>query len=280
MNECYLEYLKEIKNIVDYEIKFDKTNANNYMRQFINENTTNDVHLLDEALKQNKEVEFLHIYAKTNIKMMLKDFIENLETSFYALDKRRLSSGFTLSRKPIQDTLFYFEQLLIDHISFTRDLLQGKVISIEEKHKLLINKRNDVLSNIKKMNTTSFMNNEKIEQIYKIRFDNNYLGGLNFFWQKGNHLFTTRGDAYKTVRADMNFVFSMKEDEDVYLEAYYHNLYYMLEYSMFILLELTTKTFSIVRKNTSEFIEKVRKITKEHNEYLLKFDKANKIGIV
>lgn len=135
---------------------------------------------------------------------LISDMMGFVYESLSCARKLKVQIAYSLLRRPLKDDLFYLELMYADMVYFLEEFLfkyDGPVKPIERFPKET--KIQLISESLKKYDNQFFFSPELL---YDIRFNKSCLYGLEYLFQKSNHLITTV-EHYKTEACNFNFVF-------------------------------------------------------------------------
>ena len=158
---------------------------------------------------------------------LLTDFIYYMHESFSCSERGKVSVAFSISRKPIKDTLFYLCWLLAEPKEFINLLLYNEagdydITKLSEEVKKTIYKKSCERIANKKIN---YDHNLLFEIIYDRKSEISLCGA----WDMSAHLVTTNRN-YPTNKGDLNFIFSSEEIWGDFWELYYNKMPYIMDF--------------------------------------------------
>jgi hypothetical protein len=153
---------------------------------------------------------------------MLHCFYESLEVS----RKAKLAITFMLVRKPLQESLFLLESVIVNRSDFAEKLtsdpakLWSQTAGGVEVHARRIQKVLEILGEVHRFNS---------EYIAQLRYDKSAEDGFDGICNKAIHLFTAH-EAIRTEPLNINFIFSGTDSKLTQWSYFYSRLPYLLVY--------------------------------------------------
>jgi len=179
---------------------------------------------------------------------LISDMFLFIDEALNCLEKGRLTTAYSLFRKPLRDNLFYLEWLLVEPTNFAgmfydkeptefvldRMLREEKVLPIITKAVDRVGKTGIVIP----------------EVIYEMRYKSKTgFYSLNAMWNQALHLITT-SKSHNTPKREFNLIFSDDEDKFTQWEHIYSSIPVILHYGIEIAEALM---FLVVGDRPSEF---------------------------
>lgn len=236
--------------------KFD-FNIDRQKDKFIDELNAHKIDALDWFKLNNRTDELCTVLSRRIFMSILGDFCNFIYESLQAAMKGKMNVAYALLRKPLQDELLIFEQLLIDKKGFIDKFYHlGKP---EHYDPSAWNKSLDkfqIISAAFAKLKNKFAMDKQI--IYDLRFNKNSASGLYGITNRAIHLVTTAKE-YRTEDQGLNFVFPSKEQHEEMWDHYYSLIPILLIYSSAIIDQLIQELIPInadimTRKSFSRFI--------------------------
>jgi len=163
---------------------------------------------------------------------LLQDFNFYMHESFDCAERGKVSVAFTISRKPIKDTLFYLSWLLVD----STDMLDKFLNENPKKYDVSSFSRDFKLKIFKE--SVECIDLEFDESLlFKLIYDRKCEYGLSSIWDQSLHLVTTNPN-YPTEYRNLNFIFSQDQIWKDFWETYYNAIPIILRFSTEIIVKL------------------------------------------
>ncbi|MUJ39714.1 hypothetical protein [Aliivibrio fischeri] len=183
-------------------------------------------HIIDWLNENEKYKESSLVIRSTVLPALLSDMLHCVYEAMKASEKGKLTISYMLIRKPIQESLFVLESMILDHEQFIKDfandqkkLSPSSAGGIEGHTKRIAN----VLDKLK-LNTV--LSPEYIAQLrYSKASEDSFDGVCN----KAMHLFTSH-KSIKTESQNINFIFAKGEQFPSLWAYFYSRLPYLLYY--------------------------------------------------
>lgn len=224
-------YLSDI--LVDIILKADEFNLSSLDLKFTNK-IVEDYDILDELNKQrdielSEKIFIPHIYFS-----LLKDLNNYLYESLSCIERGKVTVGFTLARKPLQDNLFYLNWILVDSKDFLEKILyketkdydvssikgrKNHVVELFSKAKSIINPKGNFLN----LNEELF----NPELLYDVIYNRKARNSLTSAFDKSIHLITGNSN-YPTEKQNLNFIFTDNDIWNDFLNLYYEKIPYII----------------------------------------------------
>lgn len=191
-------------------------------------------HILD-WLKENNYCEDLNTFLTKHLTFsILSDFLDFISTSLENAAKGKMTVAYALLRKPFNDELLIFEQMMIDHNEFIERFFHvGKPIDYDPSNKD-VDRRRIIIQSVEKIGSV-FLNFSEI--IHDLRYNKESKAGINWLTNHALHI-VTRDKHYSTANQNFNFIFSQEEDFEKYFEHYYNFVPLLLLYSSSVIDEI------------------------------------------
>lgn len=211
----------EKQDIFKYEFSLEEKIANNLEND-------EDIFLF---LQENKLDEHRNKVLKTIIlPAVLSDILHCIYEALISSKKGKLNISYMLIRKPIQESLYLLESMIIDEIEFGKCMSENPLklrpsnAGGIEGHKKRINIVIDKLG-LSNLFSASYLANLR----YNKRSEDNFDGICNH----AMHLFTEH-DAIKTDKLNINFIFSDYDSKLTQWAYLYSKLLYVLLYLYYV----------------------------------------------
>ncbi len=146
---------------------------------------------------------------------LLSDFCHFIYEALDCSKKGKLTVSFALLRKPLKENLFYFEWLLADPDDFINRFhaplpkKENAKRPLPQPMQLSKERRLEIIG--KAMKNTELGEWISPEFIYELRYDKDVEYGLEWLFQRANHLITTF--VAQTEEQNFNFIFSGEEEK-------------------------------------------------------------------
>lgn len=175
-----------------------------------------------------RTAELSHILTKHIALSITKDMINFLYESLSCAMKGKMAVAYALLRKPFIDELLMLEQLLIDPQVFIEKFYhrgdpKGYDPSVNKK-----NAKEIITAACKVLDAKLFYH---ADLLHDMRYDKTTRGGLQGITNHALHIVTNDSN-YKTSHKNLNFVFSVEEDQQRYWKNYYTVVPLLLCYSV------------------------------------------------
>lgn len=188
--------------------------------------------LLDYLMNNEREEGYYTVSSHLFFSL-LSDFTMYIGESIRCIESGKVSVAYSISRKPIKDSVFYLSQLLIDKKDFVRKVYyeNPKTIDFSTKtpeEKLYVFKKASELIEAP----------EAGKVVYDFIFDKKSVTGLSRIWDQSLHLITQNRN-YPTQKQNLNFVFA---DDGIWYD-YWNYYYIVIPYIMKFAIEVITRLF-------------------------------------
>jgi hypothetical protein len=179
---------------------------------------------LDKTQRVDERVELL---VKTIFPAVLSDMLHCLYEALETSRKAKLATSFMLLRKPLQESLFLFESVVVDREDFARKLmvepqrLYSQGAGGVAVHAARVQKVLDILGEADRFDAA---------YLAQLRYDKSAADGFDGVCNKAMHLFTDHA-AIKTEPMNINFVFTDGDSRATQWSYLYSRLPYLLAYT-------------------------------------------------
>ena len=200
-------------------LELEKAINNNQMsaEQWLNENGYKDA--------------AYNLYYKRLFISLLVDFSNYFNASIDMASEGNINVAWALLRKPLQESLAYFEWLYVNKNELIKLMFQGDVKEYEIMSKKLKGKRKEHIKTIQ-----SQIGSGKID-MYDFRYSYEKKLTINGILQATNHLVTTR-PKLKTSPSNLNYIFMDDELYNRNIGFYYTSIPSVMKYSMEIIMRM------------------------------------------
>lgn len=171
------------------------------------------------------------LYYKNLFFALLVDFANYINASIDMASAGNINVAWALTRKPLQETLAYFEWLYANKTELIELMLQGEVEKYQTSSKEVKEKIKEHINKIQSQIGVSKIN------MYDFRYSYNETFTLNGIMQATNHLVTTR-PVLKTSPSSLNYIFMDDELYNRNIGFYYTSIPYVMQYSLGIIMNL------------------------------------------
>jgi hypothetical protein len=168
---------------------------------------------------------------------LLSDLCQFVYEAIDCSKKGKLTVTFALLRKPLKENLFYFEWLLADSDDFINRFhaplpkKENAKRPIPQPMQLSKEKRIEIIGNAMKKTDLGVWISP--EFIYQLRYDKDVEYGLEWLFQRANHLITTF--VAQTEEQNFNFVFSGDEEKLSQWKGLYTTLPVLLLHAVLVI---------------------------------------------
>lgn len=187
--------------------------------------------MLEWLKSNNLNNELTAVLTKDIAMSIIGDFMNFIYESLSCAKRGKLTVAYALLRKPLTDELLILEQLLYDSQNFIqRYYHSGDPADYDPSHQNT-DKRQIIINALSKIKTHVIFTEDII---YNLRYDKTCPSGINGISNHALHI-VTRDKNYKTDNKNLNFVFSGRNDLEIYWKHYYYFVPYLLLYSVAII---------------------------------------------
>lgn len=185
-----------------------------------------DTEDLWDWLMANRAEAAYAVAARTSLSGLLSDFCHFVYEALSCLRKAKLTVGYALLRKPLLETLFLLEEMLLNERRFVKRLASNPV-KVTYSTVSGCSKHADRLRRILALLPRG--DDYDADFIAQLRYDKSSPDSFNAIWQKALHLITDRTE-YATEPLNINFVFSGWPEWETQWAYAYARLPYLLCY--------------------------------------------------
>lgn len=205
-----------------------------------------DGHILDWLKNKNKYDEYEIAVKKTLIPAVLSDMLHCIYEALKAMESGKVTIAYMLLRKPIQENLYLFEEMLLNKSDFIKKFeedplrFRPKNAGGMEGHKKRIT---EILGNL-----NSFLDSKYIASL---RYDNSCEDSFAGCCNQAMHLFKEHR-SIKTEKMNVNFIFA---GVDGYaLKTLYDFMYSRLPYLMYYSYIVFEQIVSSISRTTDDYL--------------------------
>ena len=171
--------------------------------------------------------ELTELLVSDIVQALLTDFLHFIHESLSCAKRGKISVAYALLRKPFEDLLLLFEQILADKQDFIeRFHHQGDTVGYDPSFASL-DKKAIVAAATAKLTLRDFFTDDLV---WQIRYDKTAHAGIASYTHRAHHI-VTRNKHYPTRPRDFNFVFDSVESLQDYWKNYYTIVPYVLMYA-------------------------------------------------
>lgn len=197
-----------------------------------------DGHILDWLKVNNKNYEYEMTVYKNLVPAVLSDMLQCIYETLKAMEIGKFTVAYMLIRKPIQENLYLFEQML---------LLKSKFIEIFAADPLRLRPKNAGGVEGHEKNITKILGNFNnildAKYIASLRYDKSNDDSFDGCFNQAMHLFTEH-KAIKTDNMNINFIFAGTEARKTLYDFMYSRLPYLMYYAYLIFEKIISKISS------------------------------------
>jgi hypothetical protein len=190
------------------------------------ESISDEEHIIDWLKKNDRIDDKNKVISSTVLPAILSDMMHCIYEALSSASKGKMSVAYMLIRKPIQESLFILEEMLLDKNVFVSNLendhsrLQPKITGGVDGHEKRIS------AILETLNFNGILNPKYIAQL---RYDKSSNDSFDGVCNKAMHLFTGH-HSIKTEDSNINFIFSGVKGLPSQWKYFYSRLPYLLFY--------------------------------------------------
>jgi len=185
-----------------------------------------DVEILGWLLEKQKHEDRSKIIYSTVFPALLRDMVVCISESLISARKGRMSPAYMLIRKPLQESLYILESMIIEPIKFI-ELLTDTPEKLSHKNAGGLDKHESRISEVlRKIGKDSILSARYIAQL---RYDKSQEDSFDGACNKAMHLFTSH-KSIKTEQLNLNFIFSDSKAIITQQKFYYSRFAYIAYY--------------------------------------------------
>jgi len=226
--------------------------AENRLRGEILKEVKADEDIIEFLMNKQKDSEVAKILKPHLFFSILADFTDFILESLRCIEKGKVIVSFSLSRKPLQDNLFYLCWLLTKPEDLISKLLKAEDSSIYDISKIRRNNKDEVKKVLKEacniLSTQHEINpgHYKPEILYDLIYEKSSPSGMSSIWDQSVHLVTSNRN-YKTKPGNINFLFSNEENLSEFMETYFQKMPILLDFCLELCVNLYEDILNIPR---------------------------------
>lgn len=193
-----------------------------------------DGNILNWLKYKNKQSDYKLVIKKTITQALLSDMLHCIYESLKAMEKGKISIAYMLIRKPIQESLYLFEEMI---------LLKDNFIDVFETNPLKLRHKNGGDVKGHGLRIKKILENLGFDQILDahylatLRYDKKSEDSFDAACNQAMHLFTEH-QAIKTENLNINFIFGTNESKETLYQFMYSRLPYLMYYIYIIFEEI------------------------------------------
>ena len=234
MDKQYVSAQKLCLFIHDIMVDFLETGENNKI--FLSEIELSDLEkkelleydgsILNWLKHKDKQSDYELVIKKTIIQALLSDMLHCIFESLKAMENGKISIAYMLIRKPIQENLYLFEEMI---------LLKDSFIDVFEINPLKLRHKNGGDVKGHSLRIRKILENLGFDQILDphylatLRYDKKSKDSFDGVCNQAMHLFTEH-QAIKTENLNINFIFGTNESKETLYQFMYSRLPYLMYY--------------------------------------------------
>lgn len=220
------DQLTEIYILDNYKSLFKTTVKFKDVETELNKFKNSNDNILDWLANNDYKPELEVLLTKRISIDLINEFIGYIFESLYSAKRGKWSVAFSLIRKPFCDILLLLEDIYTNQSNFIdRFFHDGNPAKYDPSR--IKNKLEVVELSVEKLNKSGLFYSELI---HGLRYDKEFLYGINAFSNQALHI-VTNDKNYRTTDQNFNFIFSNEEDYLEYSYHYYNSVPYLLIYS-------------------------------------------------
>ena len=196
-----------------------------------------DGHILDWLLTQNKKFEYEMALWKSIIPAVLSDMLHCIYETLRAMETGKVTIAYMMLRKPLQENLYLFEEMLL-HKSDFLNILENDPLKFRPKNAGGIEGHQKKITEILGKFTTIL----DARYIASLRYDKNNEDSFAGCCNQAMHLFTEH-KAIKTEKMNINFIFANHDSKKSLYDFMYSRLPYLMYY-IYIVFEQVVRLIS------------------------------------
>ena len=196
-----------------------------------------DGHILDWLKIHNKHKEYEIAIKKTLIPAVLSDMLHCIFEALKAMESGKVTIAYLLLRKPIQEHLYLFEEMLLQKSDFIK-ILENDPLKLRPKNAGGVEGHQRKIAEI--LGNFSAILDPKY--IASLRYDKTCEDSFAGCCNQAMHLFTEH-KAIKTESLNVNFIFAGFEARETLYNFMYSRLPYLMYY-FYIIFEMVVSSIS------------------------------------
>lgn len=210
-------------------------------------------HVLDWLAQTGRTNEREAVIRGAVLPAMISDFLHFIYEALETSRKAKLNVTYALLRKPLQESLFIFERMLLDREEFIKDLehdlrrLYSQAAGGPTAHTQRIREALEVIDEADRFNA---------DYLAQLRYDKSAQDGFDGATNQAVHLITTH-PAIRTEPLNINFIFSDWESKLSQWDYLYSRLPYLLIYARRLLEHLWTEFVTVDPTYTADVERRV-----------------------
>lgn len=185
-----------------------------------------EVHVLDWLQENQKEADRSLVIRTVVLPAILSDMLHCFYEALKASEKGKMAISYMLIRKPIQESLYVLEAMVLDEAQFTKDLSENPLKLRHKNGGDVAGQSKRISKVLDKLNLGNLLDAEYIAQL---RFDKSSDDSFDGVCNHAMHLFTEH-KAIKTSNLNINFIFAGASQKYTQWKFLYSRLPYLLYY--------------------------------------------------
>lgn len=194
-------------------------------------------HILDWLKSKNKNKEYEIAIKKTLIPAVLSDMLHCICEVLKAMESGKVTVAYLLIRKPIQENLYLFEEMLLQKSDFIK-ILEDDPLRLRHKNAGGVEGHQKKIAEI----LGRFNSILDAKYIASLRYDKNNEDSFDGCCNQAMNLFTEH-KAIKTENMNVNFIFAGVEAKKTLYDFMYSRLPYLMYY-FYVIFEMVVSSIS------------------------------------
>jgi len=229
-----------------------------------------DEDIIEFLFNKQKKAEVIKIFKPHFFFSILVDLTDFMLESLRCIEKGKVVVAFSLSRKPLQDNLFYLCWLLTKPEDIIYKLLKGEDSSIYDISKLKRSNKEEILKVLREAcNILSTQHDidpghYNPEILYDLIYEKSSPSSMSSMWDQSVHLVTSNKH-YKTAPGNINFLFSHEENLLEFMESYFQKMPALLDFCLEVCVKLYEDILNMPR--SLSYINFLIRIIKRHGGF-------------
>lgn len=229
--------------------------------------------IIDFLIKRQRHKEVAKIFKPHLFFSILVDFTDFILESLRCVEKGKVIVAFSLSRKPLQDNLFYLCWLLTDPEGLTNKILEEDSSSYDISE--FRRKNKEELFRVFEETCNTLSTQHEIDPghydakiLYDLIYEKSSPYGMSSVWDQSVHLVTTNKH-YKTTPGNINFLFSHKENLLEFTDYYFQKMPILLDFCLEVCVKLYENILNV--PSSLSYINFLIRIIKRHEGFDIPF---------
>lgn len=222
---------------------------------FENDNDKNSFEGIDDIFTwleiENRIKDRAKILKTVVLPAILSDMLHCIYETLENSRKAKLNISYMLIRKPIQESLYVLEEIVLDELNFSEKLVVDPLKLRSQNAGGVENHRNRIQ---KVLQTIGHDNRLDALYIAQLRYDKSQHDSFDGICNHAMHLFTDH-KAIKTEKLNINFIFSGWEEKD----SQWSFLYTRLPYLLFYIHQIVEHIVESIAPTTKEYLDDMQR---------------------